>query len=101
MRSPHGSSEGHFMLKRHDICRSIADVELIPKMCFKKNRSMTFFKKGVFELDTISFSLAVWPDHVLNSRYILSSPAEYLPREEQRPQQKIAENTNDDCHSWH
>ena len=30
----HGSSEGHFMLKRHDICRSIADVELIPEMCF-------------------------------------------------------------------
>ena len=30
----HGSSEGHFMLKRHDICCLIADVELIPKMCF-------------------------------------------------------------------
>ena len=29
-----GSSEGHFVLKRHDICRLKADVELIPKMFF-------------------------------------------------------------------
>ena len=46
------------MLKRHGICRSKADVELIPKIClFYQNRSMAFFKLH-FASDTIFFSLA-------------------------------------------
>ena len=33
MRSQHGSSEGHSLLKWHGICCSIAGNELIPKIC--------------------------------------------------------------------
>ena len=46
----HGLSEGHFMLKRHDICRSITDVELIPKMFFWTKSVDGLFQKRVFRV---------------------------------------------------
>ena len=41
----YGSSEGHFMLKRYYICRSIADLELIPKMSFLSKSVGGLFRK--------------------------------------------------------
>ena len=100
----HGSSEGHFMLRRHDTCRLIANIQLIPKMFFfYQNRQWSMvFKKCVFVPYTVSFSLVVWFHHVLNSRYILPSPTKYIPLEEPYPsQKKTMHNTKHTCFSWH
>ena len=60
LRAPHGSSEGHAMLKRNDKYHSKADDVPIPKMYFfYQNRSMAFFKNCTFVSDTIFFSLAI------------------------------------------
>ena len=83
---------GRFVvLKGHDVCRSIADVELIPKMRFYQNRTMGFFKRCIFVSDTKSFSFAVCVVSY-NSRHILSSLTEYLGREE-HSLQKSAQST--------
>ena len=41
----YGSSESQVVLQRNDICRFIADGELISKICFYQNLSMAFFQK--------------------------------------------------------
>ena len=87
----HGSPEGHFMLKRHGICRSIADVELIQKMWFLSKSVDCLFQKTPF-CATHDIFFAVWFRYVLNSKYILSSPTEYLQSREPYPSQKSTEN---------
>ena len=59
------------------------------KRFFKEKRSMAFYKKRVFVLDTIFFH---WRSgfimFLIAGMYILSSPTEYFPREGQHPLQK-------------
>ena len=76
----HGSSEGRLMLKRHGICCSIADVELIPKNAFIK---------CIFSCQTeCHFACGLILPCFKYQVDILSSPREYLPKEEPYPLQK-------------
>ena len=67
----YGSSKSQVVLKRDDICRFIADGELISKICFfYQNRSMAFFKNCVFVSDTSYISLPAWWGPLLNHNLI-------------------------------
>ena len=77
------------MLKRYDICRSITDVELIPKMCFLRKLVDGLFPIRQFCVrHDIFFVGGLFFYHVLNRRYNFSSPIEHVPREEQYPLKK-------------